>query len=182
MRASREDTKMTNDEPSQEQRFQDLGTKRRNPLITPASLAEEPSRVLGPVQIVETAGKVTRWVGDLHWGSVESFDAGFPFGGGPYKIIHIFALDGTARHDWREFQQLKNQLAGEEWEGLELYPAESRLRDVGNAYLLWCVPPGVITWGLPGRGRHICDPEQSPGAQRAFSVTPADARGIGGTM
>ena len=40
--------------------------------------------------------------------------------------------------DWRHFQRIKNQLAGDEWEGVELYPAESRLVDSSNQYHLWC--------------------------------------------
>lgn len=54
--------------------------------------------------------------------------------------LGISALDGTARHDWREFQAIKNQLAGEECEAFELYPAESRLIDPSNYYALWCFP------------------------------------------
>ena len=54
--------------------------------------------------------------------------------------LGISALDGTARHDWREFQWIKNQLAGPECEAFELYPAESRLLDPSNYYTLWCFP------------------------------------------
>lgn len=41
--------------------------------------------------------------------------------------------------DWRHFQRIKNQLVGEECEGMELYPAESRLQDTSNKYHIWCV-------------------------------------------
>lgn len=54
--------------------------------------------------------------------------------------LGVSALDGTARHDWREFQAIKNQLAGPETEAFELYPAESRLLDPSNYYTLWCFP------------------------------------------
>lgn len=40
---------------------------------------------------------------------------------------------------WRDFQAIKNQLVGEECEGVELYPAESRLVDTANQYHLWCI-------------------------------------------
>jgi len=39
--------------------------------------------------------------------------------------------------DWRHFQRIKNELVGEECEGLELYPAESRLTDTSNKYHIW---------------------------------------------
>lgn len=54
--------------------------------------------------------------------------------------IGLGALDGSARHDWREFQRMKNFLAGPEWEGVELYPAESRLVDPSNYFYVWCFP------------------------------------------
>jgi hypothetical protein len=63
------------------------------------------------------------------------------FGTGRGMIqIGISNHDGTARHDWRDFQAIKNQLAGEECEAFELYPAESRLLDPSNYYTLWCFP------------------------------------------
>lgn len=40
--------------------------------------------------------------------------------------------------DWRHFQRIKNELVGEECEGVELYPAESRLTDTSNKYHIWC--------------------------------------------
>jgi hypothetical protein len=40
--------------------------------------------------------------------------------------------------DWRDKQEIKNQLVGPEAEGLELYPAESRVVDTANQYHLWC--------------------------------------------
>jgi hypothetical protein len=50
------------------------------------------------------------------------------------------------RHDgkpiepsWRDKQEIKNQLVAEECEGIELYPAESRLVDQSNQYHLWVI-------------------------------------------
>lgn len=48
--------------------------------------------------------------------------------------------DGSARHDWREFQRIKNELLGREAEAVELYPAESRLTDTRNEFHLFCFP------------------------------------------
>ncbi|MEQ1761608.1 MAG: hypothetical protein ABL984_00550 [Pyrinomonadaceae bacterium] len=53
--------------------------------------------------------------------------------------LSIRRNDREAAKDWRDFQRIKNELAGPEWEGLELYPAESRLVDAANQYHLWCV-------------------------------------------
>jgi hypothetical protein len=46
--------------------------------------------------------------------------------------------DGKAIHSWPDLQAIKNELAGPEWEGAELYPAESRKYDTSNTYHLWC--------------------------------------------
>ena len=53
--------------------------------------------------------------------------------------LSIKRIDGCAVHDWRDFQRIKNELAGPEAEGVELYPAESRLVDGANQYHLYCL-------------------------------------------
>lgn len=58
-------------------------------------------------------------------------------------LIHlsIKRIDRQAMlHDWRDLQRIKNELCGPEFEGVELYPAESRLVDTANQYHLWCFP------------------------------------------
>src|SRR5262252_1117488 len=54
---------------------------------------------------------------------------------GPCMQINIRRRDGNVIfRDWRDFQAIKNQLAGPECEGLEIYPAESRKIDQTNKY------------------------------------------------
>ena len=81
--------------------------------------------------------------------------------------LGINALDGTARHDWREFQGIKNQLAGEECEAFELYPAESRLLDPSNYYSLWCFP-GVKRIKVGLEERRVWDAGEAWAPQRGF--------------
>jgi hypothetical protein len=64
---------------------------------------------------------------------------------------HAGALHLSIRHndrrpvrDWRQFQRIKNELAGEEREAIEIYPAESRLVDEANSYHLWVLPEGEM--------------------------------------
>jgi hypothetical protein len=47
--------------------------------------------------------------------------------------------DRAPIRDWRYLQRLKNQLLGPEWEGVEIYPAESRLVDTSNEYHGWFI-------------------------------------------
>ena len=51
--------------------------------------------------------------------------------------------DGAMIWDWRHFQQIKNELCGEECEALQLFPAESRKVDTSNKWHLWCVADGT---------------------------------------
>lgn len=75
-------------------------------------------------------------------------------------------LDGKPVHDWRHLQRIKNELAGPEREALELYPAESRLVDMGNAYHLWVLPAGER---IPfGHTRRVVAGPRPGIAQRAF--------------
>ncbi len=70
------------------------------------------------------------WMNDLYQVSVMR---------GENKTVHlsIKRIDKEPIHDWRDLQEIKNQLMGKECEALELYPAESRRVDTANQYHLW---------------------------------------------
>ena len=57
--------------------------------------------------------------------------------------LSIKHLDKRPHIPWRHMQRIKNELCGPEAEGLEIYPAESRLVDSANQYHLWVLPPGT---------------------------------------
>jgi hypothetical protein len=54
--------------------------------------------------------------------------------------LSIKRIDKDPIHDWRDLQEIKNKLVGEECEGVEIYPAESRIVDMANQYHLWVCP------------------------------------------
>lgn len=54
--------------------------------------------------------------------------------------LSIRRNDRKPIRDWRHLQRIKNELAGEDWEAVELYPAEDRKVDMANQYHLWCWP------------------------------------------
>jgi hypothetical protein len=58
------------------------------------------------------------------------------------ELVHIsyHYRDRRPLRDWRVGQRVKNQLVGEDWEAVELYPRESRVVDTANESHLWCVP------------------------------------------
>lgn len=89
--------------------------------------------------------------------------------------LGIQNFDQSARHDWRDFQRIKNELIGPEAEGLELYPAESRLLDPSNYYLLWVLPKGDrVPLGEVGF-RDVRQPEDAMAPQRRLPAAPAAA-------
>ena len=63
------------------------------------------------------------------------------FGGVEVTWISIRRLDRAPAHDWRDFQNIKNDIVGAESEAIELYPAESRLMDTTNQYHLFAFDP-----------------------------------------
>jgi hypothetical protein len=83
--------------------------------------------------------------------------------------LGINTHEGHARHDWRDFQEIKNQLAGKETEAFELYPADSRLLDPSNYYSLWCFPSlNGINVGIFD-SRDVRDQDVALAPQRGFA-------------
>lgn len=55
----------------------------------------------------------------------------------PFVHLDIRRHDMGDCKNWRELQQIKNEIVGPEHEAVELFPAESRLVDTANQYHLW---------------------------------------------
>jgi len=55
------------------------------------------------------------------------------------QFVHlsIKRIDKHPVRDWRHLQRIKNEIIGPEHEGIEIFPAESRLADMANQYHLW---------------------------------------------
>jgi hypothetical protein len=71
---------------------------------------------------------------------------------GEMRYLSIKRHDKEAVKDWRDFQDIKNQLCGEDSEAVELFPSESRLVDTANQYHLWVFPKGyILPFGMIAR-------------------------------
>ena len=70
------------------------------------------------------------WVNDTYQVNKRNWDEN-------WIHLSIKSWDKSARHDWRELQQIKNELVGPEFDALELYPAEDRKVDTVNQFHLW---------------------------------------------
>ena len=90
----------------------------------------------------------------------------------PLGYIHVSVKthDRKPMRDWRDMQRIKNQLIGEEFEAVELYPAESRLVDTANQYHLWVLDKSIDDGGYFPFGFHerLVDysPRKSDAVQR----------------
>ena len=93
--------------------------------------------------------------------------------------LSIKRLDKSAKIDWRDFQYIKNQLVGEENEGCEIYPAESRLVDGANQFHLWVFENPEIKFPFGFKERCVTENSIFTGAkQRPFPYNrkPKDLR------
>ena len=75
------------------------------------------------------------------------------------ELVHlsIKRIDRQCIHDWRELQTIKNMLVGAECEGVELYPAESRVVDSANQFHLWVVSDPTFRWPFGFEERYVTD-------------------------
>ena len=136
--------------------------------------AEESSNYLHPLILVE-ARKFRPdepdeiWMNDIYNVTVRKHKKDPVFGSEAGMIqLGISSHDGTAKHDWRDFQSIKNQLAGEECEAFELYPSEARLLDPSNYYTLWCFP-GIRRLKVGQEIRRVVEQDAAYAPQRKLS-------------
>jgi hypothetical protein len=88
---------------------------------------------------------------------------------GSVRLLTIIRLNRGPLHDWRDLQEVKNQICGAGCEACELYPAESRTVDIANHSHLWVLPPGQrFPFGFQ-RGVKSED-EVETGRQRPFAA------------
>ena len=71
--------------------------------------------------------------------------------------LSIRRNDREYPRDWRHFQKIKNDICGSEREGVELYPAESRLVDAANQFHIWVLPLGMTFPFGYNAGRQVSD-------------------------
>jgi hypothetical protein len=93
---------------------------------------------------------------------------------GDRRMVHlsIKTIDRNTRHDWRDFQRIKNELIGPDAEAVELFPREDRLVDTSNQYHLWCMVDHHVPVGFPSR--LVAESATGKARQRPFEVKPED--------
>lgn len=90
---------------------------------------------------------VEHWVNDVYQVAKRLLDDD---GNGKQSFhLSIKRTDRKPCRDWRDFQRIKTELCGADAEGMELYPAESRVVDAANQYHLWVFTGVEIPAGFP---------------------------------
>ena len=82
------------------------------------------------------------WVNNLYQVNVEEIGDG--------KLVHLIIrrLDRQPIHNWQHFQQIKNEILGDECEAVEIYPRESQLVDEKHHYHLWGFRSPLDSFGI----------------------------------
>lgn len=88
----------------------------------------------------------------------------------PMWHLSIKRLDKGPIHDWRDLQKIKNELVGAENEGMELYPAESRLVDSANQYHLFVFKSADIRCPFGFTSRYVDQTPFGKAKQRSFEA------------
>lgn len=86
----------------------------------------------------------------------------------PMIHLSIKRIDRQPIHDWRDLQEIKNQLCGPECEAVELYPAESRVVDAANQYHLWVLTDPKVFFPFGFDRRFVNDCSVGGAVQRPF--------------
>jgi hypothetical protein len=111
------------------------------------------------------------WMNETYQVNVRRGDVG--------DLVHlsIKRRDKQPVTDWRDKQAMKNQLVGPECEGIELYPAESRLVDGANQYHLWCSSDPAFRFPVGWDTRHVSDGSGGGAVQRPRNI-PVDHESV----
>lgn len=90
-----------------------------------------------PEEMMKKAHCDKVYINDVYQVNLKEIDGGITW-------LSIKRRDKDSIHDWRDMQLIKNMICGEEREGCEIYPAESRLVDTSNQYHIFVLPKGQI--------------------------------------
>ena len=87
---------------------------------------------------------------------------------GGSNMIHLSIKrnDREPIRDWRVMQEIKNMLVGKECEGMEMYPAESRLVDTANQYHMWVFEDPTVRWPWGFNEREVTNTPGGDAVQR----------------
>jgi hypothetical protein len=124
---------------------------------------------------VETMGvEAAFWMNDRYTVMVREVppeeNRGFP----EMVELSIRRNDRQPIFDWRDVQRIKNDIVGPENEGLQLFPAESRLVDSSNQFWLFCIKDPTLRAPFGFRARLVSEGSFNGSVQRDFGEDRPD--------
>jgi hypothetical protein len=147
-----------------------LKARRWQPMQRAVSVARDGRRG----HAIAAAGQTfTTWMNDLYTVLMRPVDPaeegegeGFP------SLIHLSIRrnDRQPVTDWRHLQRIKNDLVGPEHEGVQLFPAESRLVDSSNQMHLYVVADPCVRFPFGFADRLIVGESSHGAVQRPFGA------------
>lgn len=115
------------------------------------------------------------YMNDRYQVNLEIVRAPFGHENGDMFWLSIKRRDRAPVHDWRELQQIKNMIVGNEHEAFEVYPAESRLVDTANQYHLWVFMDPTVRMPVGYKKREVLGTGEAAAVgatQRGFNEAP----------
>lgn len=97
---------------------------------------------------------------------------------GQWPRMHWLSIkrrDQEPIREWRDLQRIKNDLIGEQCEGVELFPAESRLVDASNQYHMFVFADSKARFPFGYTQRGVALPHDDGSKQAPFEKEPEDA-------
>lgn len=65
------------------------------------------------------------------------------------RVIHVCMRNAFGCDiPWREKQRIKNEIFGEEYGAIEVFPEESKLVDAANMYHIWILKEHHLSFGI----------------------------------
>lgn len=114
------------------------------------------------------------YMNDRYQVNVEIVRAPFGKETGDVLWLSIKRRDRATVRDWRDLQRIKNMIVGDEHEGFEVYPAESRLVDTANQYHLWVFVDAAVRLPVGYQSRDVLGAGEAAAfgaSQRGFHET-----------
>ena len=94
---------------------------------------------------IQKADTVPLWINNIYQAALHKYEDSDKYEArelGKIDHLSIKRIDKLPIHDWRDLQQIKNDICGSDREAVELYPSEDRVVDYANQFHLWVFPAG----------------------------------------
>lgn len=141
--------------------------------LDPFAIQKRYGCTLEAAQALAASNAATRcYMNDRYQVNVQDIGPAFGDELGDMAWLSIKRRNKAPARDWRDLQEIKNQIVGPECEGVELFPAESRLVDTANQYHLFVFRNPAVRFPFGWHQRATATPDEAArvgAVQRPFT-------------